>query len=198
MQTEATRGGGRKLWLTRDEYTEAVRAVDVWEKEIAVRLMGDCGLRVSEVVCVTYNDINRTSDGEHYLLTVSGAKDTTGELNEGKERQTWMPVELERDIYRFVTERGRDSSEEVVSAAKRTVQHWVDELGDDLAETTGVEAWSSLSCHDFRRHWAHWHGDERGTNPRVLMSLGGWDSWEGMAVYLSQPSEETIVNEMTE
>jgi len=41
--------------------------------------MGDCGLRVQEVLDVKPKHVSRMSDGTHFELKVVGGKDTTGE-----------------------------------------------------------------------------------------------------------------------
>lgn len=196
MQTEATKDGSRKLWLNRSEYRDLLERIDDWEKEIAVRLMGESGLRVGEVVGVSYNDVNRTEDGEHYLLTVTGAKDTTGEYDDGKARETWLPTDLEKDIFRYVDVHDIAPDTPIIKKEPRTIQYWVKSLGASMVLHDENPTWEHLSCHDLRRHWVHYHSDERGVNPRVLMQLGGWNSFAGIRPYLAKPSEETIVENM--
>ena len=64
--------------------------------------MGDSGLRVAEVLDVCPDHISRMSDGRHYVLEVVGGKDTSGSYSGGKHWETWLPVDLERDINRYV------------------------------------------------------------------------------------------------
>jgi integrase len=95
MRTERNRDGTFNVWMSRDEYRELPRQAHSGLAEVALRLMGDCGLRVAEVPDVTAEDISRRSDGRHYKLRVTGAKDTTGTYEGGKYRETWLPVDLE-------------------------------------------------------------------------------------------------------
>ncbi|WP_256948909.1 site-specific integrase [Halorubrum ezzemoulense] len=64
--------------------------------------MGDCGLRVGEVLDVEPQHISRMTDGRHYELEVVGRKDTTGGFVDGKQRETWLPVDVEATINRYV------------------------------------------------------------------------------------------------
>lgn len=45
---------------------------------LALRLMGDCGLRVTEVLDICPSHIARLTDGRHYGLEVVAGKDTSG------------------------------------------------------------------------------------------------------------------------
>ncbi len=75
MRTERNKDGTFNVWLSREEYRAIPRAADSFEHEIAIRLMGDCGLRVTEVLGVTPSDISRMDDGRHYELEVTNGKD---------------------------------------------------------------------------------------------------------------------------
>lgn len=67
MQLDRNRDGSWNV-MNREEYEQLSRHADDYAHEIAIRLMGECGLRVSEVQNVRYNDIQRTTDGQHYRL----------------------------------------------------------------------------------------------------------------------------------
>ena len=102
-----------------------------------MQLLGDCGLRVAEVLDVRPEHIDRMSDGRRYELEVVGGKDTTGEYEDGKHRETWLPVEFEAVINRYVQERGLADDELLIDRSKRTVQYWVEEAAGDAAAATG-------------------------------------------------------------
>lgn len=44
MRTERNQDGSYNVWMSRDEYHEFPRGTGTFEQEIAIRLMGDCGL----------------------------------------------------------------------------------------------------------------------------------------------------------
>lgn len=137
MRSERNKNGTYKVWMSRDEYRELPRATSSFEQEIAIRLMGDCGLRVGEVVDVKPAHIRRRADGQHFELQVVSGKDTTGEYLGGKYRETWLPRDFEAQINRYIQEKGVGDADLLVSKKDRTVQHWVTQAGVRAAETTG-------------------------------------------------------------
>lgn len=92
-------------------------------EKVALRLMGDCGLRVEETLYVTPRDISQKKDGRSYELEVTKGKDTTGEYDGGKQHETWMPAELERPIYRYADDEGIEDDEPLIPRKKRIVQN---------------------------------------------------------------------------
>lgn len=61
------------------------------------------------------------SDGTHHSLEIVGGKDTTGEFTDGKHRETWLPVGLERDINRYVQHEDLERDELLIDRLKRTL-----------------------------------------------------------------------------
>lgn len=198
MRTERNKDGSYNVWMYRsqNEVSPLFRGAHSVEAEIALRLMADCGLRVGEVGDVTPADIKRRPDGQNFGLEVTAGKDTTGEYDEGKQRETWLSRDFEARINRFVQSADRCDDEPVVSAAKRTVQSWVSRAADAAADETGVKDYRRVSSHDLRRAWAHDLLVEQSVSPRIVMALGGWSSYDAIEPYLAAPSEGNIVEAM--
>jgi integrase len=184
--------------MTRPEYEELPHLAETDLQEIAIRLMGDCGLRVGEVLDVTVDHISRMTDGRHYELEVVGGKDTTGEYDIGKQRETWIPRQLEQQIMRYTNREEIGDGEPVVDRSLRTVKYWVEEAAAAAAEETGNDDYLRVSSHDLRRCWAHYLLVEEGVSPRIVMSLGGWSSYDAIEPYLAAPSEKNIIDTMTD
>ncbi len=197
MRTERNRDGSYNVWMSREEYQHLPRATTSWDREIAIRLMGDCGLRVAEVLDVCPDHISRMSDGRHYRLEVVDGKDTTGEYADGKHRETWLPVELERTINRYTQHEEIDHGEPLIDRTKRSVQFWVENAAEQAAAETGDEDYRRVSSHDLRRCWANHLLVEEGISPRIVMALGGWSSYDAIEPYLAAPTEENIINSMS-
>jgi integrase len=198
VRTERNKDGSWNVWLSRAEYRELPRQATGPIEDISLRLMGDSGLRVAEVLDVTPNDISRFSDGRHYKLQVSSGKDTTGEYPDGKQRETWLPLDLEARINQVVQNDINEigPSDPIVDYAKRTVQGWVDQAADRAADEIGDDDYRRVSSHDLRRCWAHHLLVEEGVSPRIVMALGGWNSYEAIEPYLAAPSESKIVDQV--
>lgn len=197
-------GGRVKCWLSRDELAalERVAGATDWEREIAVGLMGRCGLRAHEVPGPGDDDLRWSDDGDCWLFAVRG-KDTTG--GAGKERDAWMPDTLADDIRKYTRERGLSSSEPWVDASPSTVRRWVYEAAavleggdvpdaDDLPDgvAVGSDRWGQVSSHDLRRSWATYHLVERGVDVRTMMAVGGWSDYSAIEPYLKEPTERRI------
>jgi Phage integrase family. len=65
-----------------------------------------------------------------------------------------------------------------------------------LASTAAVEYnnddWEAVSSHDLRRHYAQRMLVTENMNPRVLMAVGGWNSFQAIEPYLNEPTDEVI------
>lgn len=198
MRTERNRHGTFDVWMSRDEYRDLPRQAHPGLAEVALRLMADCGLRVVEVPDVTAEDISRRSDGRHYRLRVTGAKDTTGTYEGGKYRETWLLVDLEAHINRIVQQPANEinDGDPVVRRWKRTLQNWVERTAEAAAEETGDEDYRKASTHDLRRCWAHHLLVEEGVSPRIMMALGGWGSYDAIGPYPAARTEDNINRDM--
>lgn len=65
------------------------------------------------------------------------------------------------------------------------------------AEETGDDDYRHVSSHDLRRRFAQRLLVDRQMNPRVVMQVGGWDSFQAIEPYLNAPTPE-VVNEAFE
>jgi len=190
-----------KVWLNDDEADALQHTLDkqAWERGIAGLLMLRCGLRSEETTTVTPGDVQRGNDGESWFIEVEG-KNTRG--GEKTRREVWLPEDVEQRLFRFKQERGIDDDEPYLDVAPRTIQNWVtNESGtgaaDVLAEKTGEDDWQHVSSHDLRRHWAHHHLVEERVPVRVIMAIGGWSSYSAIEPYLTEPSENNIIEAMS-
>ena len=172
------------------------REAETFEQEVAIRLMGDCGLRVQEVLDVKPKHVSRMSDGKHFELKVVGGKDTTGEYTGGKYRETWLPRDVEATINRYIQQAEIDDEECLVPRAKRTVQYWVEQAAENAVKETGDSDYRRISTHDLRRCWANHLLVEQNVSPRIVMALGGWSSYDAIEPYLAAPTEENIIDSM--
>jgi integrase len=160
--------------------------------------MGDCGLRVSEVLDVKPKHISRRSDGRNFELEVVSGKDTTGEYSGGKHRETWLPREFEAQINRYTQEKNVADDEPLVDNGKRTIQDWVSRASEQAAEATNDSDYRRVSTHDLRRCWANHLLVEEKVSPRIVMALGGWSSYNAIEPYLAAPTEENINQSMSQ
>jgi integrase len=189
-------GSVTKCWLDREELRqleEAAARAD-WEREIALQLMGRCGLRVDEVNYPGDAELRWSENGDCWFLEVRG-KNTAG--GPPKLRDAWMPDDVEANVRRFSRERGRRTGESWVQASKSSLRRWVKEAAAEVAEDAGQpERWLEVSSHDLRRSWATYHLVERQVDVRTMMAVGGWSDYSAIEPYLAEPTEGRIGDAM--
>ena len=185
-------GSVTKCWLDRDELTqlEDAAARTDWEREIAVQLMGRCGLRADEVNYPGDAELQWSEKGDIWLFEVRG-KNTRG--GNPKIRDVWMPEVIEANVRRFSRERGRETGESWVQASTSSIRRWVKEAAETVAqEAVQPERWRQVSSHDLRRSWATYHLVERQVDVRTIMAIGGWSDYSAIEPYLAEPTERRI------
>ncbi|AUV82897.1 site-specific integrase [Salinigranum rubrum] len=190
-------GDVTKCWLSPDELTTLERSAgkDGWEREIAVQLMGQCGLRASEVGYPGDHHLRYSEDGSVWLFEVRG-KNTKG--GDRKTRDAWMPDNVADDVHKYSRERQLDPSESWVNVSTPSVRRWVKEAAKTIADNLDEPRWRSVSSHDLRRSWATYHLVERQVDVRTMMSIGGWSDYSAIEPYLAEPTEARIGEAMGE
>jgi integrase len=148
---------------------------------------------------VKLKHVKRTDDGEHCWLRVPEGKDTTGEYEGGKYRETWLPQDFETTLARYQQQTGLDDAHPFINVKKRQVQNWVSDTAAEAAEETGDDDYyRKVSTHDLRRCWANHLLVDENVSPRIVMALGGWSSYDAIEPYLSAPTEENIIESMSQ
>ncbi|WP_226010529.1 site-specific integrase [Halomicrobium salinisoli] len=196
MRLEATAGEDQyKVWLTDSELEELRRAAASHRDDLVIQLGGYVGLRAFEMTQVCPKHVKRTEDGEHYRLRVPEGKDTSG--NGGKPRDAYLPKDVEGDIHRYQNAEDVGRHESLIDLSERGVRAVVKRAAERAAEQTGDEDFRHVSSHDLRRRFAQRLLVDRQMNPRVVMAVGGWDSFQAIKPYLNSPTPE-IVNDAFE
>jgi integrase len=196
MRLESTKREDQyKVWLTDDELEELRRVAASHRDDLVIRLGGEVGLRAFEIPQVCPKHVKRTDDGEHYRLRVPAGKDTSG--NGGKPRDAYLPPDLEGDLHRFQNAEDIGRNQPFVGLTERGVRDVVKRTAERAAEETGDEDFRHVSSHDLRRRFAQRLLVDKQVNPRVVMQVGGWDSFAAIEPYLNAPSP-SVVNEAFE
>ncbi|MFC7229990.1 site-specific integrase (plasmid) [Salinirubellus salinus] len=181
-----------KCWLEPEELSlleEAAARAD-WQREIAMMLMGRCGLRADEVNYPGDAELRRSGKGDCWFVEVRG-KNTQG--GDPKLRDVWMSDDVQAVIRRFSRERDRETGEAWVQASNSSVRRWVKESAKEVAQDASQpDRWRHVSSHDLRRSWATYHLVERQVDVRTMMSIGGWSDYSAIEPYLAEPTERHI------
>jgi integrase len=184
-------GDVTKCWFSPDGFDrlERVAGDGEWEPEIAIQLMGRCGLRASQVSYPSAKKLRYSDDGELWLFEVR-VKNTKGGLK--KTRDSWVPDDVADDMHKFSRERGLKQSQSWVDASTPSVRRWVKEAAHAIAADADDPRWESVSSHDLRRSWATYHLVERQVDVRTMMGIGGWSDYWAIEPYLAEPTEARI------
>lgn len=168
VQSLDDRRGAKSTSSRRCEYRD----------DLVIQLGGYVGLRAFEVPQIRSKDVKRSEDGEHYRLRVPEGKDTTG--NGGKPRDAYLPQDVESDIHRYQNAEDIGRREPLVDLSERGVRDIVKRTANLAMEETGDEDFRYVSSHDLRRRFAQRLLVDRQMNPRVVIKVGGWDSFQAI------------------
>ena len=193
MRIESTGGedyNEYKVWLTDTEIDELRRHANGPRDDILLQLGAFVGLRAFEIPQVGPAHVSRSTDGDHYRLRIPQGKDTTG--GGGKPRDAYLPASVERDLHQY--QQGADirPSDEYVDLTTSGVRKAVKRIARETADATGNDDYAKVSSHDLRRRYAQRLLVDEQMNPRVVMAVGGWDSFAAIEPYLNAPSERVI------
>ena len=191
MRKERTKSGF-KVWLTDDDLEALRRAAASRRDDLIIQLGGFVGLRAFEIPQVQPQHVRRVDDGQHYRLRVPEGKDT--KHGEGEPRNAYLPSDLERDLYQFARDQGLEDDNPFVDLSPGGVRAVVRRTAEAAADRTGDDDFRDVSSHDLRRRFAQRLLVDEGINPRVVMAVGGWSSFQAIEPYLNAPTE-TVVNE---
>lgn len=179
-----------KVWLTDPEIKDLRRHAGSARNDLLIQLGAFVGLRAFEMHQIKPKHVKRSQDGEHYHLRVPKGKDT--KTGDGKPRDAYLPADVERDLHRYQEENGIGRNETYIDLTTSGVRQAIKRVAKRTADATGDDDFHHVSSHDLRRRYAQRLLVDEGMNPRVVMAVGGWDSFEAIKPYLNTPSEDVV------
>jgi len=190
MRIEATDAEDEmKVWLTDQEIEDLRRAAASRRDDVIIQLGAFVGLRAFEIPQVMPTHIKETESGQ-YRLRVPRGKDTSG--GGGKPRDAFLPATVERDLQQFQNAENIAPRDSFIDLSERGIRAAVKRTAEAAAEQTGDEDFRHVSSHDLRRRFAQRLLVDEEINPRVVMEVGGWSSFQAIEPYLNAPTEDVI------
>lgn len=186
-------GSQTKVWLTVEDIRRLQRVAVSDRDGLIIDLGARVGLRSFEIPQVRPSGVSRTDSGDHYRIHVPRGKDTTG--GDGKPREGYLPESVETKLYQYQDRQDIDPNSPYVDLTPRGVRAAVKRVVAAAAEEYDNTDWNEVSSHDLRRHFAQRMLVDEAMNPRVLMSVGGWNSFQAIEPYLNEPTESVINDE---
>lgn len=191
MRLEATAKPDQyKVWLSDRELDTLRRHAGSKRNDLIIQLGGYVGLRAFEIPQICPQHIKRTDDGDHYRVRVPEGKDTSG--GGGKPRDAYLPADVERDLHTFRQENSMAGGDPFIDLSESGVRAAVKRVAERAAAETGETDFEHVSSHDLRRRYAQRLLVDERMNPRVVMAVGGWDSFKAIEPYLNAPSEQVV------
>jgi integrase len=80
----------------------------------------------------------------------------------------------------------------LIDLSERGVRAAVKRTAEAAAEGTGDDDFRHVSSHDLRRRFAQRLLVDEQINPRVVMQVGGWESFQAIEPYLTTPTEDVV------
>jgi len=183
-------GTQTKVWLTRDDVRKFRRIAVSDRDQIIIDLGSKVGLRSFEIPQVKPNGISRTDDGDHYRIHVPRGKDTAE--GNGKPRDAYLPSAVETKLFQYQRDNDIADDNPFIDIKPRSVRAAVKRLTEAAADEYDNDDWEAVSSHDLRRHYAQRMLVNENMNPRVLMAVGGWNSFQAIEPYLNEPTDSVI------
>lgn len=184
---------GYRVWLSEreqqmfiGEFSEEPR------KQVAVRAMLH-GLRSDELQHLKVSNIrDLDADDEGYKLRVRDGK--TGW------REAPISRKLKEQMVMLKNAQGKRKTDPLVDVTKKTIQRWVSNKGEEIAERDGEDdEWRYLTPHDLRRSWAThtYYSIDAPYALEVVMRWGGWNDADTFRQnYLGRETDDMAVELM--
>ncbi|KDE60369.1 histidine kinase [Halostagnicola sp. A56] len=183
--------------LTVNQYDRLLEAAETYREALVVRLCGEVGVRPAELARLSSDDIDRVgTDPPRYLLRIPAEESESSadcEAHPGQTRTAYLPTEIQRELERYVRSNGIGDAERIFPVTPRRLQMLVADVADRAGERANDESLSSVSSSDLRRYFARSSLVDHEIDPRVVKMAGGWQSFEALESYLSEPTDEAIV-----
>jgi len=191
MRLEGTaKAGTYKVWMNDDELEQLRRVAASHRDDLIIQLGGYVGLRAFEIPQIKPKHIKRTADGQHYHLRVPEGKDTKN--GNGEPRDAYLPKDVERDLHRYQNAEDVSPGDSFIQLTPRAVRGVVERTAGRAADETGDGDFHHVSSHDLRRRFAQRLLVDESMNPRVVMTVGGWSSFQAIEPYLNAPTADVV------
>lgn len=195
----------KKVWLSPDQVKVLENNCKRLKDRCIIKLGAYVGLRANEIASVKVKDLREdtvSGDIEHFLQIKGKQTNQRKGSGKKKEREAYVPTNVYSDLRMLINqERLKDDSPLVPNKfgdhySASGIRERVYKICQYAYQESNDDIFQDVSSHDLRRYFAHHNLVELGRNPRVIMSVGGWESWQAIEPYLDKPSKENIVKEL--
>jgi len=187
-----------RVYMNPDDYQIMLDSAKDRTARMAMRTMGEIGLRVGELD-FAWEDIRQSTDDDVdiWFLPIYG-KDSKGRDTEGKRRDAWIPKYLKEALGEYKRINNYSDDTPLFPMSTRTVQRRVEKSAENAARKTGNDDFEEITCHDFRAYFATNMALREGVDIETVMELGGWVDRNTMDPYLNASFDDIIQDNLAE
>jgi len=185
---------GMRVYMTPHDYQTMLDCADSRRAHLAMRLIGEGSLRVSEAAYEVYMERLRQSthpDVDLWFHPIYG-KDTKDRDTDGKRRDVWIPQDLKEEMETYQKDEGRSSDVSLLLCGDRTLRDDINATAEHAAKKTGNDDFGYITSHDFRAYFATNMLLREGVDVETVMELGGWEDRKSMDPYLNASFDDII------
>lgn len=213
--TTSERQEEQSVWMTDKQADKLITSAKTQRDRVLNQTGLECGGRINELRHIKVRDfIDREVDGElRYFVKL--ATDSESQKTDASKRESWVTRDLWQQV-RFLVQ-DADLGPDDYLFQSRTGGMLSDKGARDIVKRTAWEAYKTtaqkneedewvngdddfkhVSSHDLRRFWANRMLNEYDINPRIVMDMGGWSSFNSMKPYMRPATPENITEEMVD
>jgi len=139
---------GMRVYMTPHDYQTMLDCADSRRAHLAMRLIGEGSLRVSEAAYEVYMERLRQSthpDVDLWFHPIYG-KDTKDRDTDGKRRDVWIPQDLKEEMETYQKDEGRSSDVSLLLCGDRTLRDDINATAEHAAKSPSNASKSSGGC----------------------------------------------------
>lgn len=196
MEKKELSRGQYRVYLDRYEYRTLLRNAPNVKTALTIRLAGEVGLKVSEVMNVELRHAERSEiASDKYFLYVPTEEDEDDQYARGRPRHAFLPTAVHEFMQEYIEVNDISHHEKLIQVSKRTIQGYVKDAAKAAAEETGKDDFELVSSLDLRIFFARQATNHWRIHPRVLLEVGGWTDMQSLREQLDEPTETKVIRE---
>jgi len=181
------------VYLNPSDYDTMLECAPSRRARLAMRIMGECSCRASELTqTICAEDLRQSThpDVDLWFLPIR-RKDTKDRDTEEKQRDVWVPQSVRDAITEYRRAETLAADVPLFPCSTRTLRMSVKTAAENAAEKTGNEDFEYVSARDFRAYFATNMALREGVDTEIVRKLGGWESRDAMGPYLNAEYDDS-------
>lgn len=192
----------QSVWMTDQQKSQLLTSAKTQRDRVLVQTGLETGGRINELRHLQVRDfVDREVDGElRYFVRLAKVGDA--QKTDASKRESWVTRDLWQQVRFLVRDNDLTNDDYLFQSrnggqlSKRGARDVVKRTAKIAYKETGDNDFQYVSSHDLRRYWANKMLNEYKINPRIVMKMGGWSSFDSMRPYMAPATPENITQAM--